>query len=392
MIWTTTPWTLPANVAASVKPDAEYGRLENGDWVAVALFPEETFVERLTGADMVGWRYEGPFDAPRPRRRGRPPDHPVGRGVARHRHRHRPHGARLRRRGLRARQGARPATLTPVDESGRFYPEYGWLHGISTTEAADQIIGDLEERGLLVEAKIYTHSFPFCWRCHTPLIFRLSDDWFIRVDEIRPQLLEANAGVEWTPAYMGKRMDDWLRNMGDWNISRRRYYGLPLPFYPCACGHLNVIGSRRELEARAVRGLDQLEELRRPWIDAVPIRCDAVRRRGRARARGRRRVARRGHRPLLDARLAERRVRRRGLRDRRGEGADDGRPARPRRRGRSGSPPTGCRRCASRSACGSTRSSSCPSRSSVARRSRRCSATRRCSTSTGARCTARGGT
>jgi isoleucyl-tRNA synthetase len=74
---------------------------------------------------------------------------------------------------------------------------------------------------------------------------------------------------------MGKRMDDWLRNMGDWNISRRRYYGLPLPFYPCPCGHLNVIGSRAELEARATGGLDQLEELRRPWIDAVPVRCDA---------------------------------------------------------------------------------------------------------------------
>ena len=92
---------------------------------------------------------------------------------------------------------------------------------------------------------------------------------------MRQPLLDANATVEWTPAYMGKRMDDWLRNMGDWNISRRRYYGLPLPFYPCACGHLNVIGSRAELEQRAVSGLDQLEELRRPWIDAVPITCES---------------------------------------------------------------------------------------------------------------------
>ena len=73
---------------------------------------------------------------------------------------------------------------------------------------------------------------------------------------------------------MGKRMDDWLRNMGDWNISRRRYYGLPLPFYPCGCGHLNVIGSKEELRERAVEGFDQLEELRRPWIDRVPIRCE----------------------------------------------------------------------------------------------------------------------
>ncbi len=123
--------------------------------------------------------------------------------------------------------------LTPVDESGRFYPEYGWLHGLSTGEAAEQIVGDLGDRGLLVRAETAEHSYPFCWRCHTPLIFRLSDDWFIAVDELRQPLLDANGTVEWTPAYMGKRMDDWLRNMGDWNISRRRYYGLPLPFYPC---------------------------------------------------------------------------------------------------------------------------------------------------------------
>ena len=87
-------------------------------------------------------------------------------------------------------------------------------------------------------------------------------------------MLEANATVEWTPAFYSKRMDDWLRNMGDWNISRKRYFGLPLPFYPCACGHLKVIGSRAELEERAVSGLDGLRELHRPWIDGVVITCD----------------------------------------------------------------------------------------------------------------------
>ena len=103
---------------------------------------------------------------------------------------------------------------------------------------------------------------------------------------------------------MGKRMDDWLNNMGDWNISRRRYYGLPLPFYPCSCGHLNVIGSRAELEERATEGLEQLEELRRPWIDEVPIRASRAASRS-PRRRGGRRLARRRHRPVLDARLAE---------------------------------------------------------------------------------------
>ncbi|GIU94082.1 MAG: isoleucine--tRNA ligase [Gaiellaceae bacterium] len=275
VVWTTTPWTLPANVAAAVHPEAEYGLLEAGDWVAVALFPDETFVRRTTGAELVGLRYRGPFDTLGP---GAGVDHRVipweevdlqtGTGIV-----HIAPGCGAEDFDL-AREHDLPV-LAPVDESGRFYAEYGWLHGLSTVEAADQIVADLGDRGLLVRAETYEHAYPFCWRCHTPLIFRVSDDWFIAVDEIRPKLLEANAAVEWTPAYMGKRMDDWLRNMGDWNISRRRYYGLPLPFYPCECGHLNVIGSRAELEERAVRGLEQLEELRRPWIDEVPIRCAA---------------------------------------------------------------------------------------------------------------------
>ncbi len=275
VIWTTTPWTLPANVAAAVNPDSEYGRLDNGDWVAVARYPDETFVERLPGSELVGWRYEGPFDSLGP---GGDVEHRVipwddvsmedGTGVV-----HIAPGCGAEDFELSKALGL--AVIAPVDEAGHFYPSFGWLHGLSTGDAAEQIIGDLEERGLLVEAKHHEHRYPECWRCHTPLIFRLSDDWFIGVDEIRQPLLDANATVEWTPEYMGKRMDDWLRNMGDWNISRRRYYGLPLPFYPCSCGHLNVIGSRAELEQRAVSGLDQLEELRRPWIDAVPVRCEA---------------------------------------------------------------------------------------------------------------------
>ena len=275
VVWTTTPWTLPANVAAAVNPAATYGRLESGDWVAVARYPDETFVERLPGADLVGWRYEGPFDGLGP---GGEVDHRVipwddvsmedGTGIV-----HIAPGCGAEDFELSKTLGL--DVIAPVDEAGHFYPAFGWLHGLSTGDAAEQIIGDLDDRGLLVEAKRHEHRYPECWRCHTPLIFRLSDDWFIGVDEVRQPLLDANATVEWTPEYMGKRMDDWLRNMGDWNISRRRYYGLPLPFYPCSCGQLNVIGSRAELEARAVSGLDQLEELRRPWIDAVPIRCDA---------------------------------------------------------------------------------------------------------------------
>ena len=275
VIWTTTPWTLPANVAAAVKPDAEYGRRENGEWVAVARYPDERFAERKRGEELVGWRYSAPFDELGP---GAEVAHRVipweevsleeGTGIV-----HIAPGAGQEDFEL-GRIHELPV-LMPVDEAGRFYDNYGWLHGLSTVEAADQIVGWLAERGALVAAETYEHRYPHCWRCDTPLIWRVTDDWLIAVDELRPQLLEANQEVEWTPAYMGKRMDDWLRNMGDWNISRRRYYGLPLPFYPCDCGRLNVVGSKAELVERATGGLEQLEELRRPWIDEVPIACEA---------------------------------------------------------------------------------------------------------------------
>jgi isoleucyl-tRNA synthetase len=274
VIWTTTPWTLPANVAAAVNPGAEYGRRDNGEWVAVGRYPEEAFVERKRGEELVGWRYTGPFDELAP---GASVEHRVipwdevslddGTGIV-----HIAPGAGTEDFELSKVHDL--PVLTPVDEAGRFYDEYGWLHGLSTVEAAEQIIGFLGEQGRLVEAGLHEHRYPECWRCHTPLIFRISDDWFIAVETLRQQLRDANAAVEWTPEYMGKRMDDWLVNMGDWNISRRRYYGLPLPFYPCSCGHLNVIGSKAELERRAVRGLEELEELRRPWIDDVPISCE----------------------------------------------------------------------------------------------------------------------
>jgi isoleucyl-tRNA synthetase len=273
VVWTTTPWTLPANVAAAVNPGARYGRRPNGEWVAVSRYPDKSFEEQKAGSELVGWRYRGPFDelAPTVDHRVIPWDEvslEEGTGIV-----HIAPGAGTEDFEL-ARANDLPV-LTPVDESGRFYDDYGWLHGLSTTEAAEQIIGNLEEKGVLVEAGLHEHRYPECWRCHTPLIFRVADDWFISVRELRRQMLDANATVAWTPEYMGKRMDDWLRNMGDWNISRRRYYGLPLPFYPCACGHLNVIGSRRELEERALSGLDQLEELRRPWIDRVQVRCES---------------------------------------------------------------------------------------------------------------------
>src|SRR3954462_14297022 len=275
VVWTTTPWTLPANVAAAVNPEAEYGRQDTGEWVAVERFPDETFVERVRGSDLVGLEYEGPYDHLEPAQaivhRVIPWDDvslEEGTGIV-----HIAPGAGTEDFELSKVHDL--PVLVPVDESGRFLPGYGPFEGLSTDEAAEPIVEALQERGLLVESGTIVHRYPICWRCKTPLVFRVVDDWFIGCDELRRPLLEANEDVAWTPPQYKKRMDDWLRNMGDWNISRKRYFGLPLPFYPCGCGHLNVIGSLAELRERATQGLDQLQELHRPWIDEVPIRCES---------------------------------------------------------------------------------------------------------------------
>ncbi len=279
VVWTTTPWTLPANVAAAVRPDAEYGLTHDGHWVAVARYPDDEFVETKRGEELVGWRYAGPFDDIEAQQdvahRVIPWDEvslDEGTGIV-----HIAPGAGAEDFEL-SRIHDLPV-LAPIDEAGRMLPAYAPFAGLSTTELAQPVIDSLEQRGLLVEAGTIVHRYPICWRCKTPLVFRVVDDWFISAQEIRQPMLDANATVEWTPPQYKKRMDDWLRNMGDWNISRKRYFGLPLPFYPCECGHLNVIGSKAELEERAISGLDQLEELHRPWIDAVRIaceQCDAV--------------------------------------------------------------------------------------------------------------------
>jgi isoleucyl-tRNA synthetase len=281
-VWTTTPWTLPANVAAAVNPFANYVKLQTGTealWLAKPLLEQVPVsgevVDELPGQKLVGWRYTGPFaDLPA----ASEVEYRVvawdevsmeeGTGIV-----HIAPGCGGEDFELGKREGL--PVLAPIDEDGKILPEYGWLAGKGAHEAAAEIIGDLDKRGALIQAGEIHHRYPHCWRCETPLVFRITDDWFIAVKEIRQKLLDANATVKWTPDYFGKRMDDWLRNMDDWNISRRRYYGLPLPFFPCECGHLIVVGSKAELADLATEGIDGLEELHRPWIDGVSLRCPA---------------------------------------------------------------------------------------------------------------------
>src|SRR4029453_18264188 len=174
---------------------------DNGEWVAAARYPDDRFTRVAPGAELVGLGYRGPFDDLGPGRGG---GHRVipwgevsleeGTGIV-----HIAPGAGQEDFEL-GRTHDLPV-LSPVDEAGRFYDAYGWLHGLSTAEAADQIVGRLAESGFLVEAGTYLHRYPHCWRCDTPLIWRVTDDWLIAVDELRQPLLAAHPAVEWTLAY-----------------------------------------------------------------------------------------------------------------------------------------------------------------------------------------------
>ncbi len=165
--------------------------------------------------------------------------------------------------------------VVPVDEMGKFFDDFGFLSGLDTNEVAPLVFQQLKQRGKLYYTHKHLHRYPSCWRCKNPLIFRLTKEWYIKADEIRQQLISVCDDVVWQPEFMKKRMVDWLTNMGDWNISRKRFYGLPLPFYPCQkCGKLTIVGSKEELvKLSSEKEVANLPHLHRPFIDSVKIKC-----------------------------------------------------------------------------------------------------------------------
>jgi isoleucyl-tRNA synthetase len=285
-VWTTTPWTLPANVAVAVAPDATYVLVETDlgpTWVArdrVAHVPfgrangQPSVLQTALGQDLAGRTYRTPF-ADVPAQQG--VEHRVvawdgvslaeGTGAV-----HIAPGCGTEDYELGAERGL--ATLAPLTEDGHYIDTYGWLAGRSVEDIAPDVIAALDSQRVLLAQSELTHRYPVCWRCSTPLVHRVVDEWFLSSDEIREPMRAAARTVDWRPAQSARRMYDWLTNMGDWCISRKRYWGLPLPFYRCAQHHLTVVASRDDLVARARRGTDNLVELHRPWIDDVVIACD----------------------------------------------------------------------------------------------------------------------
>ena len=284
LVWTTTPWTLPGNVALAVNPKLIYCEVQVPDWPAHLIIGKavvdqvagkgHTIVREFSGAELVGLQYETFFPALPVQREI---DHRIvawdaveateGTGVV-----HIAPGGGPEDFDLAKMTGL--PILASIDESGHFLPGFEPFSGVSTDDARDQILDGLKAQGKLFRVHDFEHSYPVCWRCKTETVFRLVDEWFIRSDEVRPRLLAAVQDVTWQPEHIRKLMEDWLHNMGDWNISRKRFYGLPLPFYPCAqCGKMTVVGSRAELRELGGPAVDGLPELHRPWIDKITIKC-----------------------------------------------------------------------------------------------------------------------
>ena len=283
LVWTTTPWTLAANAALAVNPELEYVCAEfdgaSRPLVLAAsalrrLQGERRIVRRMRGSELTGLHYETFFPWLLPQQDvthtivpWEDVDADEGSGVV-----HIAPGCGAEDFALGKRFSLQE--MCPIDETGTFLSQYDFLSGITAGEAAPLVFEELRRQGKLFRTHSYTHRYPICWRCKTEVLFRLVQEWSIKTEEIRPRLLDAAKTVQWEPAFIGKRMTDWLHNMGDWNISRKRFYGLPLPFYPCeTCGHLTVIGSKDELLQMGGEEAKSLPELHRPWIDCVTIRC-----------------------------------------------------------------------------------------------------------------------
>src|SRR3989475_8370009 len=166
--------------------------------------------------------------------------------------------------------------IAPLDESGVYLDGFGWLRGRPVGEVAPLIVENLREKGVLCGAQQYRHSYPHCWRCGTELVFRLVDEWYISMDKLREMMMEVTSQIRWLPEFGYERELDWLLNMHDWMISKKRYWGLALPIYDCPrCGTVDVVGGRDELHRRAIEGWEKFEghTPHRPWVDAVKIAC-----------------------------------------------------------------------------------------------------------------------
>ena len=305
LVWTTTPWTLTSNVAAAVNPDLVYVKAQyEGDALYLAKtalvrynISEASIEQQMTGDDLLNFVFDGPFDElPAVKTAGADAKHIVipwsevsetdGTGIV-----HIAPGCG--KEDFELGHEFQLPSLSPLNEYGVFIENFGKFTGMHVYETADFVFSELKTKGLLFKVENYKHRYPVCWRCGSELIFRLVDEWFISMGKkldvpleevneadkdryLRYQIMDVTKRIRWIPEF-GMSMElDWLRNMSDWMISKKRYWGLALPIWECRkCNHFEVIGGKEELKEKAVEGWDRFDghSPHRPWVDEVKIRC-----------------------------------------------------------------------------------------------------------------------
>ena len=282
LAWTTTPWTLPSNVALCVNPKETYVKIKAEDGkkyiLAEALVPsvikgEYEIITKYIGDELYGTEYEPLYNFAKPEKKAWYviADNYVtltdGTGVV--------HIApAFGEDDSRVGKDNDLPFVQLVDEQGNFSKETGKWAGTFVKDADKLVLKDLEDRGLLFAALPYEHSYPFCWRCDTPLLYYAIDTWFIKMSALRDRLVANNNTVNWMPENIKDgRFGNFLENVIDWGLSRSRYWGTPLPVWECECGHYDVIGSREELKERCENVPDNIE-LHKPYLDPLTMKCE----------------------------------------------------------------------------------------------------------------------
>ena len=293
LAWTTTPWTLPSNVALCVNPKDTYCKVKAADgrvyYLAEALLdrvlgrlakdgaPAYEVLETYAGTELEGREYEPLYDCAKviADKQGKKGFYVTcadyvtmsdGTGIVHIAPAFGEDDAQVGRR-------YDLPFVQLVDSKGDMAPETPFA-GLFVKKADPLVLEDLDKRGQLFDAPKFEHDYPFCWRCDTPLLYYARESWFIKMTAVRDDLVRNNDTVNWIPESIGKgRFGDWLKNVQDWGVSRNRYWGTPLNIWECSCGHMHSVGSIEELKSLSDDCPDEIE-LHRPYIDAVTIRCE----------------------------------------------------------------------------------------------------------------------